>query len=283
MPRKSPIRLRPRCRISSNPRTETKLRRRLDSELVSRGLAGGRDEAKRLIEAGSITVDGSSLVKPSTLVSPSAAIDLAADEPRWASRAALKLAHALPKFSVEPAGSRALDVGASTGGFTDVLLAGGAETVTAVDVGYGQMIWRLSQDSRVTVIDRTNFRTIDPATLGDPFTLIVVDVSFISVRLLAENLAAVGAGSADYVVLVKPQFEVGKQSVGRGGIVTDPAAHTDAILSVVSGLAPHGLTAVAITPSPITGSKGNREFLLHLVPGSEPALSRTVIERAVTG
>jgi len=276
------MRLRRPYPINSNPRTERKLRRRLDSELVNRGIASSRDEAKRFIEAGSITVDGSSLVKPSTLVAPSAAIDHAGDAPRWASRGAFKLAHALAEFGLEPTGCRCLDIGASTGGFTDVLLAGGAESVTAVDVGYGQMIWRLSQDPRITVIDRTNFRTIDLGALGDPFELIVVDVSFISVRLLAQNLAAVGTESADYVVLVKPQFEVGRGKVGRGGIVTDHAAHADAIRTVAAGLATGGLGAVGLTASPITGSKGNREFLLHLVHGVDPALTPTAIDRAVT-
>lgn len=262
---------------------ETSLRRRLDTELVRRGIAGGRDEAKRLIGDGSVAVDGSTLVKPSTLVAESAAITLKTEEPRWASRGALKLVHALSAFDLDPAGGRALDVGASTGGFTDVMLAEGAATVTAIDVGYGQMIWRLSQDSRVTVVDRTNFRTIDPATLGEPFDIIVVDVSFISVRLLASQLAAVGSNEADYVVLVKPQFEVGKDRVGRGGIVLDPVAHADAIRGVVGALDKHGLGTVALTPSPITGSKGNREFLVHARRGSVAAVDDAAIEREVAG
>ncbi len=260
---------------------ETSLRRRLDAELVRRGMAGGRDEAKRLIGGGSVAVDGSTLVKASTLVAESAAIVLSTEEPQWASRGALKLAHALNAFELDPAGVRALDVGASTGGFTDVLLAEGAATVTAVDVGYGQMVWRLSQDPRVTVVDRTNFRTTDPTSLGDPFDMIVVDVSFISVRLLASQLAAVGRDQADYVVLVKPQFEVGKERVGRGGIVVDPASHADAIRGVAGALDEHDLGAVALTTSPITGSKGNREFLVHARRGLALAVGDATIDREV--
>ncbi len=260
---------------------ETSLRRRLDTELVRRGIAGGRDEAKRLIGGGSVAVDGSTMVKPSTLVAESAAITLITDQSQWASRGALKLAHALTYFDLDLAGVRALDVGASTGGFTDVLLAQGAATVTAVDVGYGQMVWRLSQDPRVTVVDRTNFRTIDPASLGDPFDIIVVDVSFISVGLLTSHLAAVGTDVADYVVLVKPQFEVGKDKVGRGGIVMDPVWHAEAIRTVAGALDQHGLGTVGLTTSPITGSKGNREFLVHARGGSTPAVDDAAIEREV--
>jgi 23S rRNA (cytidine1920-2'-O)/16S rRNA (cytidine1409-2'-O)-methyltransferase len=240
---------------------------------VRRGIAGGRDEAKRLIGAGAVTVDGSTMVKASTLVADSAAITLVGDEPRWASRGALKLEHALGAFHLDPSGVAALDVGASTGGFTDVLLKGGAASVACVDVGYGQMVWRLSQDARVTVIDRTNFRTADPASLGGPFGLVVMDVSFISVRLLTSQLAAVGADDADYVVLVKPQFEVGRNAIGRGGIVTDPGAHADAVRQVASALAGDGIGAVDVVGSPITGSKGNREFLLHARLGFPPGLN----------
>ena len=263
------------------PETETSLRRRLDTELVRRGIARSRDDAKRLIGAGSITVDGSALVKPATLVANSAAIHLIRDEPHWASRGAFKLEHALTRFELDPSGARALDVGASTGGFTDVLLTAGAASVTAVDVGYGQMIWRLSQDTRVTVIDRTNFRTVDPALLGDPFSFVVVDVSFISVRLIASQLAAVGVDRADYVVLVKPQFEVGRESVGRGGIVTDRTAQAGAIAGVVEGLTRHGIGAQQLSISPITGSKGNREFLLSARRGAAPALSDATIANEV--
>ena len=244
---------------------------------MRRGIAGGRDEAKRLIAAGSVMVDGSSMVKPSTLVADSSAISVAGDEARWASRGALKLSHALGEFGLDPTGVAALDVGASTGGFTDVLLDGGAASVACVDVGYGQMVWRLAQDERVTVIDRTNFRTVDPTSLGGTFNLVVMDVSFISVRLLTSQLAAVGADDADYVVLVKPQFEVGRDGVGRGGIVTDPAAHADAVRTVATALAGDEIGTVDVANSPITGSKGNHEFLLHGRLGSPFELTETRI------
>ncbi len=256
---------------------ETGLRRRLDAELVRRKIARSRDEAKRLIGAGSVTVDGSALVKASTLVADSAAIELASTEPRWASRAAFKLDHALTEFGLDPSGARALDVGASTGGFTDVLLTAGATSVTAVDVGYGQMIWRLSRDPRVTVVDRTNFRTLDLSLLGEPFTFVVVDVSFISVRLIAAQLAAAGVDGADYVVLVKPQFEVGRESVGKGGIVTDESAQAAAVARVAEELSLHDIGALRLAASPITGSKGNREFLLGARRGTMPVLDDAAI------
>ena len=162
-------------------------------------------------------VGGSSLVKASTLVGDSDAISVESDEARWASRGGIKLEHALDVFDIDVTGARALDVGASTGGFTDVLLAHGAAHITALDVGYGQLLWRLRDDTRVEVLDRVNFRTIQHDLLGDPFDVIVVDVSFISVGLLAGQLARVGKEAADYVVLVKPQFEAGREAVGRGG------------------------------------------------------------------
>jgi 23S rRNA (cytidine1920-2'-O)/16S rRNA (cytidine1409-2'-O)-methyltransferase len=272
-----------RYQSNSNPTTRSiRLRRRLDAELVRRGLAGGRDEAKRLIADGIVSVDGSSLVKPATLVADSSAIALVESRPKWASRGALKLQHALDTFDLDVADARALDVGASTGGFTDVLLSYGAASIVAVDVGYGQMVWRLSQDDRVTVFDRTNFRTVDPTALGGPFSVVVVDVSFISVTLLAPMLAAVSESGSHYVVLVKPQFEVGKGSVGRGGIVTDVDAHSDAISGVIAALGTNDLGAVALTSSPITGAKGNREFLLHARSGHPGALTSDDIDRTVS-
>lgn len=154
-------------------------------------------------------------------------------------------------------------MGASTGGFTDVLLTRGASSVVAVDVGYGQLIWRLATDPRVRVVDRTNMRTADPDALGAPFDVVVVDVSFISVRLLADQLARCGRPGTEYVVLVKPQFEVGRDQVGKGGIVRDPAAHLGAIRSVVDALAAAGIGPIAAVPSSIEGTHGNREFLVH--------------------
>lgn len=284
MPPARPTRRQQPCPTTSSPTLPKgiRLRRRLDAELVRRGIASGRDDAKRLIGSGSITVDGSSIVKASTLVSETASIVLDDSPPRWASRAGDKLAHALDVFAVDATGSSSLDVGASTGGFTDVLLDRGAASVTAVDVGYGQLLWRLRQDPRVRVFDRTNFRTVDPNDLGGPFDLVVVDVSFISVSLIAANLARVGDPGADYVVLVKPQFEVGRDRVGRGGVVTDPMDHGDAIHSVILGLAAAEIGVADVTASPLTGAKGNREFLVHGVLGRVQTVSNDRISSVAT-
>lgn len=263
----------------SKPTRGKILRRRLDAELVRRGLATGRDQAKRLIESGGVLIDGAPGAKPATLVAAGDAIVLLDPEPAWASRGGQKLDAALDAFAIDVSGARALDVGASTGGFTDVLLTRGAAAVTAVDVGYGQLVWRLAQDPRVTVIDRTNFRTMDIPDLDPPFDVVVVDVSFISVTLLASNLAAAGADGTRYLVLVKPQFEVGRESVGTGGIVSDAGARRDAIDRVAAALDSHDIGATGLIESPITGAKGNVEFLLEAVHGAE----RTVDERVIAG
>lgn len=263
----------------SKPTRGTILRRRLDAELVRRGLATGRDQAKRLIESGGVLVDGAPGAKPATLVAAGDPIVLLDPEPAWASRGGQKLDAAIDAFGVDVSGARALDVGASTGGFTDVLLTRGAAAVTSLDVGYGQMVWRLVQDPRVTVVDRTNFRTIDVADLEPPFDIVVVDVSFISVALLTSNLAAAGADGTRYLVLVKPQFEVGRESVGTGGIVSDAAARHDAIERVASALDDDGIGATGLMESPITGAKGNVEFLLAASHGAD----RTVDEGVIAG
>ncbi|MFH1330319.1 MAG: TlyA family RNA methyltransferase [Actinomycetota bacterium] len=242
-------------------------RRRLDLELVRRGLASTRTTAQRLIAAGRVVVHGVPEPRPATLVDQQAAVSVTDDGPRWASRGGVKLAAALESLGVDCAGRRCLDVGASTGGFTDVLLVRGAETVTAVDVGYGQLAWRLRSDPRVAVFDRTNFRLADPAALGAPFDLVTADVSFISLRLLAPNLAACGRPGTEYVVLVKPQFEVGRRQVRRGGLVTDSQMHRFALQGVADGFAAAGLGTKGAHPSPITGATGNREFFLHAVWG----------------
>jgi len=219
--------------------------------------------------------------RPATLVDEQTALSLVGEGRQWASRGGIKLSGALEAFRLDPARRGCLDVGASTGGFTDVLLAGGAAGVAAVDVGYGQLDWRLRSDERVTVFDRTNFRTADPAALGAPFDLVVVDVSFISVRLLAANLAACGRPGTDYVVLVKPQFEVGRELVRRGGLVIDPARQAGAVAAVAEALAAAGIGPLGVCPSPIAGAAGNREFFLHGRHGAQPALESASIERAV--
>jgi len=225
-----------------------------------------------------VVVAGMPRPGPATLVDQTLPIRLVDAGPQWASRAGAKLAEALEVFALDPAGRTCLDVGASTGGFTDVLLERGAAAVVAVDVGYGQLLWRLRTDSRVTVHDRTNFRHADPVALGAPFDLVVIDVSFISVGLLAGKLAAAGRAGADYVVLVKPQFEVGKAHVGRGGLVTDPVLHAGAMGGVAAALAGAGIGPLAVCRSPITGASGNHEFLLHGVRGAAPTLVQASIE-----
>lgn len=211
--------------------------------------------------------------RAASLVDPATPVTVVEPGPEWAGRGGEKLAAAVEAFDVDVSGRRCLDVGASTGGFTDVLLHHGAASVTALDVGYGQLVWRLQTDPRVTVVDRTNFRHADLDTLGAPFEVVVMDVSFISVALLAARLAAAGAPGTDYVVLVKPQFEVGKGLVGKGGVITDPALHREAIRLAATALDRAGLGALGLIRSPIEGAKGNREFLLHLRPGPSSELS----------
>jgi 23S rRNA (cytidine1920-2'-O)/16S rRNA (cytidine1409-2'-O)-methyltransferase len=228
-----------------------------------------------------VVVPGVSAPRPATLVEEHAGLSITTGGPLWASRGGLKLAGALDAFGVTAESRRCLDVGASTGGFTDVLLARGAVAVAAVDVGYGQLDWRLRSDPRVTVHDRVNFRLADPQALGAPFDLVVADVSFISLRLLAANLAACGRAATEYVVLVKPQFEVGRLQVGRGGLVADPALHRAALEGVAAACEAAGIGAAGVCASPITGATGNREFFLHAVWGEPPALAAGAIEEVV--
>lgn len=226
-----------------------------------------RAAAKRAIDESRVRVVGVPEPRAATMVQPGTAVTIIEAGPAWASRGGEKLAAALDHFPIAVSGCAALDVGASTGGFTDVLLSRGAATVTAVDVGYGQLVWRLRTDPRVTVADRTNFRYADLAALGAPFDLVVVDVSFISIGLLAGRLLDAGHSDTDYVVLVKPQFEVGRGRLAPGGVVADPALHRAAVETVIASLDTAGLGARGLISSPIRGAKGNREFLLHLRPG----------------
>ena len=248
---------------------------------MRRGLAPTRTAAQRLVAAGRVVVRGVPVPRAATLVDDQAVVDVADEGPHWAGRGGLKLAGALDAFGVSPEGRRCLDVGASTGGFTDVLLTGGAASVTAVDVGYGQLLWRLRADPRVRVLDRTNFRLADPAALGAPFDLVVADVSFISLRLLAPNLAACGAPGTEYVVLVKPQFEVGRAQVRRGGLVSDPQQHRAAVQAVAEAFTAAGLGPQRATASSITGATGNREFFLYAVRGAPPSLAAASLDEVV--
>ncbi len=239
-------------------------RRRLDVELVRRGLADSRTAAQEAIAQGRVVIGGRPATKAATLVSESD--DLASTQPEtaWASRGAHKLLAALDSFNISCEAKAALDVGASHGGFTDVLLSREASSVTAVDVGYGQLAWRLRNDPRVTVFERTNIRHADPGELGAPFDVVVADLSFISLCTVSEKLVECGGPAADWILLVKPQFELGRDRVPRGGVVTDEADRRDAVDQVVACFEERGLRRSGVVPSPITGAKGNQEFLLWL-------------------
>ncbi|HET9770184.1 MAG TPA: TlyA family RNA methyltransferase [Acidimicrobiia bacterium] len=239
------------------------MRRRLDLELVRRGLTESRARAQEAIEAGLVLVSGTRADRAGRLVSPDEPVHLEAPPSRFVSRGGEKLEAALDRFGVDVAGRRALDAGASTGGFTDCLLQRGAAAVVAVDVGTGQLAWSLRNDARVTVRERLNVRRLTPGDVGGPFDLVVADLSFISLRLVAPALAGVAADGADAVFLVKPQFEAGKGQVRRGGLVTDPAVHTAVLEAVTTALAGDGLVPVAVMPSPLRGAAGNIEFLGH--------------------
>ncbi len=241
---------------------------RVDAELVRRGLARSRQHAAELIAAGHVLLDGAPVGKPARQVDPAQALRVVAPAgEEYVSRGAHKLAGALDTLGpLAPpvAGRRALDAGASTGGFTDVLLRRGAAHVVAVDVGYGQLAWSLQQDPRVTVLDRTNVRTLDPAAVAPPPALVVSDLSFISLTLVLPALAAAAAPDADFLLMVKPQFEVGREGIGKGGVVRDPARHAQAVRSVADAAAALGLHTFAVVPSPLPGPSGNVEYFIGL-------------------
>lgn len=248
---------------------------RLDQELVRRELASTRSEARRLVEAGSVEVRGVPTPKPATLVSRDTPIEMVAPGPRYVGRGALKLEGALDAFPIDVVGVRALDVGASTGGFTEVLLSRGAAEVVALDVGYGQLDTRLRSDSRVVVMERTNLRHATPADTGGRFRLIVGDLSFISLCAVAGALAGLAEDDADLVLLIKPQFEAGRGEVGRGGVVRDPDVRRLAIRKAVACLDEAGLGAQELVNSPIAGADGNREVFAwcQVGPARSPTLS----------
>ena len=240
-------------------------RRRLDLELVARGLAPSRERAQVLVRAGAIRVDGELETRPAALVAADAAI-AAKTDPDYVSRGAEKLAGALAAFDLRVDGWVCADVGASTGGFTDVLLRRGAAKVFAIDVGKGQLAWRLRQDPRVVVMEGLNVR--DLAALPEPVDLIVADVSFISLRLALPPVLKDLRAGGHVVALVKPQFEAGPRSVSRGGIVRDPAARAASVLAVAEALEAHGLGLQAIARSGIRGREGNVEIFCHFQKGS---------------
>ncbi|MCD2113220.1 TlyA family RNA methyltransferase [Rhodococcus rhodochrous] len=266
-------------------------RARVDAELVRRGLARSREHASELIAAGRVLIAGTVASKPATAVEPNTPLIVTevSDEVSWASRGAHKLLGALEAFTpqgLQVSGRRCLDAGASTGGFTDVLLHEGAAEVVAVDVGYGQLVWRLQSDERVHVIDRTNVRSIDAETIGGRVDLVVADLSFISLKLVLPAFVACVAQGGDLLPMVKPQFEVGKDRVGSGGVVRDPALRTEAVLDVAREAQRQGLRTLGAVASPLPGPSGNVEYFLWLragEPGPEeldPAVIE-LIERAV--
>ncbi|MEB3034584.1 TlyA family RNA methyltransferase [[Mycobacterium] nativiensis] len=246
-------------------------RARVDAELVRRGLARSRQQAAELIGAGKVTIDGIPAVKPATAVAITAALAVVDNGERsWVSRGAHKLIGALDAFEIAVADRQCLDAGASTGGFTEVLLDRGAARVVAVDVGYGQLAWSLRTDSRVVVIERTNVRSLTPETVGGLADLIVADLSFISLATVLPALAGCASPDADIVPMVKPQFEVGRQQVGAGGVVSEPGLRADAVLSVAHRAAELGWGTVGVTASPLPGPSGNVEYFLHLRAAAEP-------------
>jgi 23S rRNA (cytidine1920-2'-O)/16S rRNA (cytidine1409-2'-O)-methyltransferase len=239
-------------------------RERLDKRLVAQGLAPTRERAQAYIIAGKVRVDGEIVTKAGQAVAPEQAIELIEPDHPYVSRGGLKLAHALDHFAINPNGMVAIDIGASTGGFTDVLLQRGARKVFAIDSGTNQLDWRLRSDARVVVMEQTNARYLEAQALGEPCDLAVVDVSFISLTLLLLPIAAVLGAQKPIVCLVKPQFEVGKGEVGKGGIVRDPALRQAAVDKVRTFAREHGFAVGAAIESPIQGTTGNVEYLLLL-------------------
>ena len=257
---------------------------RLDTELVRRGLARSREQAADLIAAGRVAVGGQAAAKAATQVGQDAAITIAQASagPDYASRGGRKLEGALAAFAgLSVAGRRCLDAGASTGGFTDVLLRAGAAQVVAVDVGYGQLAWALRTDPRVTVLDRVNVRQLTPEQVAPAPGLVTADLSFISLSLVLSALAACAAPDADFVLLVKPQFEVGKGNVGAGGVVRSPAKRAEAVRSVAASAAGLGLGVRGVTASPLPGPSGNVEYFLWLHHGAPP-LDEAALQQAIT-
>jgi len=248
-------------------------RERLDKLLLDRGLVASPELARSLIMTGGVLVRGQPETKPGTRVDTAAEIALRAEDHPYVSRGALKLAQGLDAFAVDPAGKTALDIGASTGGFTDLLLRRGARRVYAIDVGYGQLAWSIRQDPRVVVLERHNVRTLDPALIPEPCDLAVIDVSFISLTQVLPRVAELlqPPRGKPVVALVKPQFEVSREQVGKGGVVRDPVARRGAVDKVRGWAAGNGFVAGGDVESPITGPAGNVEYLLLLHTAAPPA------------
>jgi 23S rRNA (cytidine1920-2'-O)/16S rRNA (cytidine1409-2'-O)-methyltransferase len=259
-------------------------RARLDAELVRRGLARSRQQAAELIEQGRVAVRGVPAGKPATVVDRDAPVTVReSGEREWASRGAHKLIGALDALDIPVAGRRCLDAGASTGGFTDVLLDRGAAEVVAVDVGYGQLAWRLRTDPRVRVHDRTNIRNVGPGDIGGAVDLTVADLSFISLRTVLPALAACTGAGGELLPMVKPQFEVGRDRLGSGGVVRDHALRRAALGEVVDAARALGLVLRGAVASPLPGPSGNVEYFLRLAPtaGGRADVGDDALDRAV--
>jgi 23S rRNA (cytidine1920-2'-O)/16S rRNA (cytidine1409-2'-O)-methyltransferase len=256
-------------------------RERLDRLIVERGQAKSRERAQALVLAGRVRVDGRPAGKPGTTVPRAASIEIIEPDHPFVGRGGVKLDGALARLGLDPRGAVVLDIGASTGGFTDCLLRRGAARVFALDVGEGLLDWTLRNDPRVVVLEGRNARHLAPSDLPGPVDLVVIDVSFISLRLILPAVPALLAPGGSVVALVKPQFEVGRREVGRGGIVREPRLHRAALESVAGAAPALGLAVVAGCASPITGAEGNREFFLHLVPG--PATDGPVLAELLGG
>ena len=246
------------------------MRQRLDALVIARGLTPSRERARALILAGRVRVNGAIVSKAGAPIAADAEITLVEPDHPYVGRGGVKLAHALDAFGIDPEGRLALDVGASTGGFTDVMLRRGARRVVALDVGHGQLDWTLRNDPRVAVLEKINARTLTADQLppdARAFSLVTMDVSFISARQVLPPIVPLLEARADLVVLVKPQFEAGRDEIGKGGLVRDPDVQARAVEDVAAAADALGLTRVASIESPITGAEGNREFFLHLRHG----------------
>ena len=237
---------------------------RLDKLLLDRNLAPSRPQAQAFIIAGLVRVNGELVDKAGHQVASDCELEVKGAACPYVSRGGLKLEKGLEFFQIAPTGWICADLGASTGGFTDCLLQKGAAKVYAIDVGYGQLAWKLRQDPRVVVMERTNARHLKAGDLAEPLDLAVIDASFISLKLLLPAVGQFFAGPVKVLALIKPQFEVGKGKVGKGGVVRDPELHTAVIADLIAFAATLGLRNLGVTPSPILGPKGNVEFLLHL-------------------
>jgi 23S rRNA (cytidine1920-2'-O)/16S rRNA (cytidine1409-2'-O)-methyltransferase len=239
-------------------------KRRVDTLLVERGLAESRARAQALVLAGLVWSDGLRLDKPGISLADDTPLEVRGREHPWVSRGGIKLAHALDHFVLDPGRVVALDIGASTGGFTDVLLTRGARRVYAVDVGHGQLAWKLRQDARVTVLERTNARHLTREQIPEAPDIVVCDASFISLTTVLPSALALASPAACLVALIKPQFEVGKGKVGKGGVVRDPALHREVCERITAWLAAQpGWQVEGVTQSPIQGPEGNIEFLIY--------------------